>query len=125
VWSGPVVKRGYQSAVAYSHYSVARTIESAWNLPTLTTNYASATAMTEFFTSPQQSALQASFSMSGNNVRTALGITFTATANGGQPPYFYNWNFGEGNTGNGSRIVHSYRACGNFIVTLIVTYTER
>jgi len=93
VWAGPVVKRSYQSSVAYSHYSVARTIESAWNLPTLTTNDASATAMTEFFTSPQQSTLQASFSMSGNIVRTAQSITFTATANGGTPPYFYNWNF--------------------------------
>src|SRR5207253_2539955 len=110
VWAGPVVKRGYQSSVAYSHYSVARTIESAWNLTTLTTNDASATAMTEFFTSPQQSALQASFSMSGNNVRTALGITFTGTANGGSPPYFYNWYLRERNTGMGCSIVYAYQA---------------
>src|SRR3989442_8393946 len=79
--------------------------------------------MTEFFTSPQQSALQASFSMSGNHVRRALGITFTATANGGTPPYFYNWSFGEGNTGIGSSIVHAYQAGGNFIATLTVTDT--
>src|SRR3989475_2477909 len=121
VWAGPVVKRGYQSSVAYSHYSVARTIESIWNLPTITTNDASTTAMTEFFTSPQQTALQASFSMSGNNVRTAQGITFTATANGGTPPYFYNWNFGDGNTGTGSSVVHVYQAAGNIITTLTVT----
>jgi len=123
VWAGPVVKRSYQSSVAYTHYSVPRTIESAWNLPTLTTNDASATAMTEFFTSPQQSALQASFSMSGNNVRTAQGITFTATANGGTPPYFYNWNFGDGNTGTGSSIAHAYQSANNFITTLTVTDT--
>ena len=123
VWAGPVVKRSYQSSVAYSHYSVPRTIESSWNLPTIATNDASATAMTEFFASPQQTALQASFSMSGNNVRTAQGITFTATANGGTPPYFYNWNFGDGNTGTGSSIAHAYQSANNFITTLTVTDT--
>src|SRR3989442_16015513 len=79
--------------------------------------------MTEFFTSPQHSTLQASFRMSGKIVRTAQMITFTATANGGTPPYFYNWNFGDGNKGTGSSIVHAYQAAGNFITTLTVTDT--
>jgi len=123
VWAGPVVKRSYQSSVAYSHYSVLRTIESAWSLPAVSTNDASATAMTEFFVSPQQSPLQAGFSMTGNNVRTGQSITFTGTANGGTPPYSYNWNFGDGNIGFGSSIVHAYQSANNFTTILTVTDT--
>lgn len=123
VWAGPVVKRSYQSSVAYSHYSVLRTIESAWSLPAVNTNDASATAMTEFFVSPQQFPLQAGFSITGNNVRTAQSITFTGMANGGTPPYSYNWNFGDGNIGSGSSIVHAYQSANNFTTTLTVTDT--
>jgi phosphatidylinositol-3-phosphatase len=123
VWAGPVVKRSYQSSVAYNHYSVPRTLESAWNLPALTANDASASAMTEFFTSPQQSALKASFSMSQNNVQTSQRVSFTGTATGGTPPYSYNWNFGDGNTAIGSSTAHSYQSANNFTAALTVTDT--
>src|SRR2546427_336991 len=52
VWAGPVVKTAYTSSTAYSHYSVLSTIESNWNLPSLTTNDQNATNMNEFFTTP-------------------------------------------------------------------------
>ncbi len=47
--SGPVVKRHYQSQRQYSHYSFLKTVETVWNLGTLTTNDANAPPMTEFF----------------------------------------------------------------------------
>ena len=50
VWAGRVVNPTYTSSVAYDHFSLLATIESNWNLPTLTANDAGAAAMTEFFT---------------------------------------------------------------------------
>src|SRR5437867_4293417 len=49
IWAGPVVNQGYKSTTFYDHYSYLRTVEDNWNLPTLTVNDTSATAMTEFF----------------------------------------------------------------------------
>jgi len=51
VWSGRVVNPTYTSSVAYDHFSLLATIESNWNLASLTANDAGAAAMTEFFTS--------------------------------------------------------------------------
>lgn len=49
-WSGPVVKTNYKSSTSYSHYSLAKTLETAWGLSSLTSNDSGASAMTEFFT---------------------------------------------------------------------------
>ncbi len=49
IWAGPVVKQGYKSALYYDHYSLLSTIESFWDLPSLTTNDGNAPPMTEFF----------------------------------------------------------------------------
>ncbi len=46
---GPAVKPGYRSAGAYNHYSLLRTIEVAWGLPSLTTNDANARPMSDFW----------------------------------------------------------------------------
>src|SRR6266571_705060 len=54
-WAGPVVKKGYSSNAQYSHYSFLKTLESNWGLTALTTNDASANAMTEFFQGNTQS----------------------------------------------------------------------
>jgi Phosphoesterase family len=43
------VPAGFQSAVAYNHYSLLRTIELAWGLAPLTANDAGATVMSDFF----------------------------------------------------------------------------
>jgi phosphatidylinositol-3-phosphatase len=43
------VPKGFQSRVAYNHYSLLRTIETAWNLAPLTTNDAAASPMSDFF----------------------------------------------------------------------------
>jgi phosphatidylinositol-3-phosphatase len=44
----PLAKRGFQSSVAYNHYSLLRTIEDAWGLPPLG-KAASASPMSDFF----------------------------------------------------------------------------
>jgi acid phosphatase len=43
------VPAGFKSQVPYSHYSLLRTIETAWGLAPLTANDAAATAMCDFF----------------------------------------------------------------------------
>jgi phosphatidylinositol-3-phosphatase len=43
------VPKGFRSDVAYTHYSLLRTIESAWNLAPLTANDAAASPMADFF----------------------------------------------------------------------------
>ena len=43
------VPKGLRSDVAYTHYSLLRTIESAWNLAPLTANDAAASPMADFF----------------------------------------------------------------------------
>ena len=54
VLAGSGVKSGFQSAVAYDHYSLLRTIESLWGLAPLAPGDERATAMTDFFSSPAQ-----------------------------------------------------------------------
>src|SRR5919109_5364332 len=61
VWAGPVAKTSYFSPVKYNHYSLTKTIEANWNLASLTSNDAGATAMSEFFGSPSPG-----FSMAAN-----------------------------------------------------------
>ena len=52
VWAGPIVKASLSSSRLYNHYSLTKTIEVNWNLPSLTSNDANAIPMTEFFKAP-------------------------------------------------------------------------
>lgn len=47
ILAGPNVKRGYVSHVPANHYSLLRTVEAAWGLPTLTANDAAAQPLTD------------------------------------------------------------------------------
>lgn len=49
LWAGPQATNGPPSANPYTHYSFTKTIEVNWNLPSLSSNDAGASAMTEFF----------------------------------------------------------------------------
>jgi hypothetical protein len=58
IWAGPAARNGYTSASPYGHYSAIKTIETAWNLPSLTSYDSPAPAMMEFFaTSPPVGAV--------------------------------------------------------------------
>jgi hypothetical protein len=48
-------------------------------------------------------------------------IQFTGTAENGNPPYDYHWDFGEGNTSNQQNPTHSYSNEENYTVVLSVT----
>lgn len=120
-WTGPLVKTGFVSSNLYNHYSFLRTIEANWNLPSLTSNDASAIPMTEFFTNNvTPSHPSASFSYSPASPQAGQPITFTGSASGGVSPYTYSWNFGDSSTGSGSSTTHTYQTAGDYSVILTV-----
>jgi hypothetical protein len=47
-----VAKMAYTSASPYGHYSAIKTVETAWDLPSLTSYDSVASAMTEFLNTP-------------------------------------------------------------------------
>jgi PKD repeat protein len=48
-------------------------------------------------------------------------IFFSGSASGGQSPYAYEWNFGDGSTASGQYVHHSYDTEGTYTATLTVT----
>ena len=53
-----------------------------------------------------------------------LSVNFWANATGGVAPYVFSWAFGDGGSGTGSPITHTYTAAGTYAVTVIVTDSQ-
>ena len=119
-WAGPAVKKAYSSSTSYNHYSYLSTLEAAWNLPSLTSNDASATSMTEFFGTSPPPTLSASFTYSPSSPQIGQTVSFTGSASGGTQPYSYSWSFGDGSTGTGSSAKHNYSSAGTLDVAFTV-----
>src|SRR5437016_1749395 len=49
-----------------------------------------------------------------------LPVTFTCAAIGGTPPYTFSWDFGDGTTGSGAGVMHSYASAGTWTATCTV-----
>lgn len=47
-----------------------------------------------------------------------LNVSFQATATGGSSPYNYAWTFGDGTTGRGNPVSHTYASSGAFTATV-------
>ena len=120
IWVGRNVKPGYKSNVGYSHYSLSRTVENAWNISPPTPYDACVPAMTEFFKT-NTTSLQASFTCSQGRAQTGQIITFTGRAQGGFAPYTFKWNFGDGGSGTGATISHAYTIPGSYKITFTVS----
>ena len=50
-----------------------------------------------------------------------LSVTLTASASGGQPPYAYAWDLGDGSTASGPSVTHTYGSVGTFGAKVTVT----
>src|SRR5947209_268450 len=121
VWAGPLAKTSYATSNLYNHYSWTRTIEANWNLASLTSNDANAKPMTEFFKSTTPPVLlSTSFTYSPTSPQASQQVSFTASASGGTGPYNYTWAFGDGMTGTGITVYHTYSTAGSYNVLLTV-----
>jgi phosphatidylinositol-3-phosphatase len=117
VWAGRGTKNSFVTTNPYNHYSFTRTVETNWNLASLSTNDAAATPMTEFFTYTPPSV---SFTYTPANPGLLQTIQFNATVIGGTQPYSYAWDFGDGSTASGSTASHSYILPGTYTVAITV-----
>jgi len=118
VWAGQGTRNSFVTTNPYNHYSFVRTVETNWNLASMSTNDAAATPMTEFFA---YTPLSVSFTYTPANPGPLQTIQFTATVIGGTQPYGYAWDFGDGSTATGSTTSHFYLLPGTYTVVVTVT----
>jgi len=117
-----IVKQVYISpSGVYDEFSILHTLENNWALPTLTAQDAAAAPMTEIFGSSTPPPLTTSFAAFPSTPIVNLPVTFTATTTGGKSPFTIGWNFGDGSTGTGASIAHTYSSAQLFTVTETAT----
>ncbi len=51
-------------------------------------------------------------------------VSFTAYASGGTSPYSYLWSYGDGSSGTGLQVTHTYNSDGTYQVTLTVADSQ-
>jgi uncharacterized membrane protein len=78
VWAGPAAKTSFGTTNLYNHYSFPKTIETNWNLASLSTGDGSATPMTEFF-NPTSPSSDFGMSASPTSLRFNAGSSATST----------------------------------------------
>lgn len=52
---------------------------------------------------------------------TPLAVTLTATVSNGLAPFSYQWTFGDGTTGSGQTVTHTYQSSGTYTAQVVVT----
>lgn len=50
-----------------------------------------------------------------------LAVTLTATVSNGVGPFTYQWTFGDGATGSGQAVSHTYQSSGTYTAQVVVT----
>ncbi len=107
--SGPAPAHAYTTP---GTYSVSLTVTNGAGC----SNTASQAALINIYTSPVLSIVA-----NPTIFCSAPGQSFLFnTSTGGSGPYTTTWNFGDGGTGMGSNVQHSYNSGGNFTVKMIV-----
>src|SRR5438552_13922690 len=117
---GPAAKKGVQfSPTGASHYSYLSTIEAAWALASLTSHDAGARDLLSAFGAVcvTNCPLATSFAFLPANPSVNSLVTFTAVTTGGILPYTVSWNFGDGGSGTGPIVTHTYTSAQSFTIT--------
>ena len=124
---GTPVKKGYVSpdTTGIDEYASLRTIANNWGFsPIAQGDVAAANSgymFNDVFGSSSPLPLSTSFTFSPGTPAVGTVVAFTATSVGGNLPYSYSWNFGDGSTGSGAVAGHSYSSAGLYSVTTTVT----
>ncbi len=66
-------------------------------------------------------AMTVSVTAAPTSGQAPLATVFTANVVGGQAPYTYTWTLGDGGTGSGQVLSHSYTAAGSYTATCTVS----
>lgn len=104
---------GLAPGTRYSFYLKTTDIDTEWSRPS------SSSSNTVTFGTPQP--LTAEISATPPSADVGQSVTFSCAVTGGSPPYSYSWTLGDGATGFGQTISHSYAATGVKTVTCVVT----
>lgn len=76
------------------------------------------------FTAWRLSPPNGSFTFTPTNPMVGDVVNFTATGSNGVAPYSFGWNFGDGSTGTGRSVLHTYATKGTFTATVSLTDSE-
>jgi len=109
--TGSSVTRTYSSA---GSFTVTLTVKDSGSPQQTVTSQ-----QTVSVTSPP-SPLTASFTFSPSSPQAGQQVSFTGSASGGTSPYSYGWSFGDGLTGSGSSVTHTYLSAGTYTIVLNV-----
>ena len=113
--TGSPATHTYSSA---GSYTVILTVKDSSSSP-----QTAASQITFAVTSPPP-PISASFTLSPSLPSAGQSVSFTAYASGGTSPYSYLWSYGDGSSGTGLQVTHTYNSDGTYQVTLTVADSQ-
>lgn len=70
---------------------------------------------------PPPTSLRASINNMPSHPSARQALAFYGSASGGNAPYTFTWNLGDGSTAIGPTVSHTYSQAGNYTISLVVT----
>src|SRR6266487_1230544 len=99
-------------------YTVILTVKDSSSSPQ------TATSQITFAVTSPPPPISASFTLSPSLPSAGQSVSFTGYASGGTSPYSYLWSYGDGSSGVGLQVTHTYNSDGTYQVTLTVADSQ-